>query len=237
MEIDIHEYEMDYHRSQFLETKRSTIAFGDYLEKNLIKDTSSILDIGSGMGAVLYYLESRWKHLKLLGIDNDIELINFGNKILKKLDSNVKLQYGDIYKPDISLKNKFDGIISTQTLSWLSDYETPLKSLLEFNPKWIGITSLFYDGPVSCDIYIKEFFGKRKREHIYRIYSIDLVKKLLIDNGYKNIQVIPFDIDIDISRPDDKLMRTYTKKMQDGKRLQISGPILMPWYFIFANKK
>ena len=31
-------------------------------------------------------------------------------------------------------------------------------------------------------------------------------------------------------------MQTYTETLQNGKRLQISGPLLMNWYFIYAEK-
>jgi hypothetical protein len=31
-------------------------------------------------------------------------------------------------------------------------------------------------------------------------------------------------------------MGTYTEHLADGRRLSISGPLLMPWYFLFAGR-
>ena len=31
-------------------------------------------------------------------------------------------------------------------------------------------------------------------------------------------------------------MGTYTIKTEDGNRLQVSGAMLMPWYFVYAAK-
>ena len=46
-------------------------------------------------------------------------------------------------------------------------------------------------------------------------------------------QLNQIEIDIDIKKPKDKnLMGTYTVKTVENKRLQISGPLLMNWYFI-----
>jgi len=103
----------------------------------------------------------------------------------------------------------------------------------------LGITSLFYDGPVSCSILLTEYFGENnqiERGHRYNIYSLGLIKRALIEKGYTDIHWQRFDIDIDLPVPESRLMGTYTEQLIDGRRLQVSGPILMPWYFIYARK-
>lgn len=53
--------------------------------------------------------------------------------------------------------------------------------------------------------------------------------------GYRNIHVKKFEIEIHLPRIKDGEIGTYTEKIKDGRRLQISGPQLMNWYFLYAS--
>lgn len=64
------------------------------------------------------------------------------------------------------------------------------------------------------------------------MYSLPQFKKFLYSLGVKNIQVHDFNIEIDIEKPHMDLMGTYTEKLQNGKRIQISGAIVMFWKII-----
>ena len=44
--------------------------------------------------------------------------------------------------------------------------------------------------------------------------------------------VFDFDIDIDIAQPPIDQMGTYTVKLQNSKKLQISGAVVMNWKII-----
>ena len=54
---------------------------------------------------------------------------------------------------------------------------------------------------------------------------------MVIKNQYdaKNIEVYDFEIPFDIPKPPIDQMGTYTEKLVDGRRLQISGSMIMPW--------
>ena len=41
-----------------------------------------------------------------------------------------------------------------------------------------------------------------------------------------------FDIGVDIEKPPVDFMGTYTEKLENGKRIQISGAVLMSWKII-----
>lgn len=70
------------------------------------------------------------------------------------------------------------------------------------------------------------------------IYSLPRVENFFFENGYQVFKSIPFEIDIDLPKPEHSKMQTYTQKIVDeNKRLQISGPLLMSWVFIYAAKK
>jgi ubiquinone/menaquinone biosynthesis C-methylase UbiE len=236
----------DYADRQFNTTYRSTVKFCDWLEQlGVLKQNSksNILDIGTGKGANLYYMQQRFSKCQYNGIDINKEYIKDGNAFFKSEKiRNCKLEYGDLYDLDSEkYVDKFEGIISIQTLSWLPEYEKALTELIKLNPDWISLTSLFYEGLIDAKIEIHSYINPQEKNSFrtisYNTYSLPRIENFFSENGYKIFKYCPFDIDIDLPKPDDSYMQTYTQKLIDGKRLQLSGPILMNWYFIFAAKK
>lgn len=181
-------------------------------------------------------MASKFPQSNFVGIELEERLVSEGRKRL--LFPNAEIIQGDWFCLDDKLKNQFDGIISFQTLSWLPDYENSLKCLANLNPRWIAISSLFYEGNVDYFIKVNDYTENETfcKEMQYNIYSLVRVKKTFENLGYKTFEYIPFDIDIDIAPPEKQGRGTYTRKMADGKRLQISGGMMMPWYFIVASK-
>jgi len=66
-------------------------------------------------------------------------------------------------------------------------------------------------------------------------YSLPLVRQYLLDRGYNKFMYSRFEMPIDLPRSTSGRMGTYTELTTDGRRLQISGPLLMNWYFIYAS--
>lgn len=243
MELD--PQSLEYHQKQFKEPYRSTVKFCDWLEiQGCITPQArlNILDIGAGAGANIYYMNERFPNAKFWGIDINDQLVNLGNYHMENTQKeNCKLEVGNLYDLDTKYKNAMDGIISIQTLSWLPDYKTALEKMMDVQPSWIALTSLFFDGKVNCHIEIEDYTikidGQSCRDSFYNVYSLDLVRSLFEEHGYEDFRYVPFEIDIDLSKPNTKGMGTYTEKLDDGRRIQLSGPILMPWYFVLAQKK
>lgn len=232
----------EYHERQFKEPYRSTVAFCDWLEEigYIQKDSQlRIIDLCSGQGANIYYLGKRYPKSTFTGVDINSDLVISGNKFFK--DSkiwNCHLEIGDIYKLDRKYVSEFDGILSFQTLSWLPEFKEPIEAMVDLQARWIALTSLFYDGQVSCTIEVREYDTtlNPRRDSFYNVYSLPVIEKCLSEKGYRNLQFTPFEIDIDLPKPSKKVMSTYTEKLENEHRLQISGPLLMPWYFIAARK-
>lgn len=232
----------EYHIGQFDSPYRSTIKLIEFLDKyNLFDCAKNVLDVGCGCGGNINYMRKKYPAINFVGIDINTEFVEKGNLFFKNANvKNCSLMKYNLYKLDNSLKGKYDGIISFQTLSWLPEYGKPLRKLIKLDPKWIAISSLFYEGPVNCKIeiqYLNERISdtKCKKAH-YNIYSLEEVKDFFKSHGYHHFKYIPFNIDIDLIKPKDNSMGTYTEKLEDGKRIQMSGPLLLPWYFIFATK-
>lgn len=232
----------EYHKKQHENVYRSTEIFVDwlvalgYLSERTMQ---TICDMACGGGANLAYLNNRFKHSYFTGIDLSEQLIEFGKEKLKG-SNRCELYQGDWFHLEEKWKGKFDGIISFQTLSWLSEYETPLEQLAMLNPKWIAISSLFYEGDIEYKIKLKDFYRSSSEyayeEMYYNIYSLIRVRQYFEQIGYQKFSYMPFEIDIDLPKTDSLDIGTYTQKTEDGKRIQISAALMMPWYFIVASK-
>ena len=128
--------------------------------------------------------------------------------------------------------------IMLQTLSWLPEAERALNEIVKLNPKWIALSSLFYDGLVESKTEIIELDNSANptNQNFYNTYSIPKTKQTLEQHGYRIFKYTPFEMDVDLPKPEHSHMGTYTMLLSNGKRLQISGPLLMNWHFIYAEK-
>jgi len=240
--LDKNKVNTDYHERQFRQPYRSTVAFCDWLDTERLMSPESelrILDLCSGAGANIYYMSKRYPKSSFLGVDINADNVDQGNAFFKsKGVQDCRLEIGDIYNLDPKYVSEFEGAVSFQTLSWLPDFKAPIQAMTKLAPQWIALTSLFYDGPVSCIIDVTEYEVdlEPSRSAFYNVYSLPLVRKHMEANGYGDFRFTPFEIDVDLPKPRQGLMSTYTEKLEDGRRLQRSGPLLMPWYFIAATR-
>ena len=78
--------------------------------------------------------------------------------------------------------------------------------------------------------------GKAYTDIYYNIHLMIQFKEYMWELGYPHVDYIPFEIDLDIPKTDSMDIGIYTVKTEDGKRIQISVGLMMPWYFIVASK-
>jgi hypothetical protein len=235
----------DFHEKQFKTPYRLTVHFLNWLlGLGCLKSKQPLRigDIGAGMGAVIHYFGKHCRDAEFVGLEINPECVRRGNERLAALGAkNCRLEVFNLYDSYPRPEPHFDGLMSCALLSWLPDLKEALKKITALNPGWIAASSLFYDGPVDCIIETRD--GSRPlasaayTKKFYNIYSLETTREILTELGYAEFQSTPFQIDIDLAQPAAKGMGTYTEKTSDGRRLQISGPLLMPWHFIFARKK
>lgn len=236
-----------YYVQQFKNPYRSTVKFCDWLESQVdlsgktAANKTRIVDVGAGMGETLAYMAGRFSSCDFVGLDINRELVERGNVALRDHGiKNASLDFGDLYAPDPRLLGTFDGLVSLQTLSWLPEPQEALKKLCSLESKWMALSSLFYEGPVDCRIEIKDYSqplpGKPYKEAFYNVYSLPLIKDFLKTQGWSSFRFTPFVIDLDLDPPESRGMGTYTVKTEHGGRLQLSGPLLMSWYFVLAKR-
>lgn len=240
VEEKLSQIEKNYHVKQHEKIYRSTEAIVEWT--NALFEAASgsrICDFGSGGGANLAYLAQKYPQVNFEGIEISRELVDFGNKKLIDLE-NARIVKGDWYHLGSDLVNRYKGIISFQTLSWLPEYGEPIRCMTELQPDWIVISSLFYEGDIDYTIQLKDYTRasetREYEKYYYNIYSLNKVKEVFAEFGYKRFKYKRFEIDIDLEKPVKEGLGTYTKKMADGSRIQISGGLMLPWYFILAYK-
>lgn len=193
-----------------------------------------ILDACCGIGHLSYFLSEISPKSTFFGIDQTAYLIEEARKLCRD-KKNISFGVADVY--DLSPKHSkaFDISINWKTLSWLPYYDQLVKVLMNVTKKHIFISSLFYDGDIDFEIKIREFkkeAGKDGFNVFYNIYSFPHFKEFVYGLGAKNIEAEDFKINIDIPRPPLDQRGTYTLRMENGERLQISGAVVMSWKII-----
>ena len=231
---------------QFKKPYQSTIEFEKFIKrKHGFKKTNKIIDIGCNIGAQLQYFSKKNPSIKFVGSDYNKSAIYWANKINK--NKNITFLKNDFIKDNKKLKNKYDGIICIQTFCELKDPKKAIKNLCSINSSWIAINSLFYEGLLEVKINmrdLKKIYANGKTEYYYKknsidgdfnIHSLPRIKILFKYFGYK----IYYERHIPknkISFSNKKKRGSYTIKSASGQEILFSGPVHLPWYFIFAKK-
>jgi SAM-dependent methyltransferase len=228
-----------YHLSQFDHPYRSTVRFCEFLDRHQEQTQGDlIVDCGCGCGANLYHMARHWPQSQFLGVDIDPDLIELGKEHCQ--ETGVELVEGDIIKIDRRLTSGREyqqlGVVSIQTIMML-DWRECFQAFLQLEPDWIAVNSIFYDGPVDFRTNITEYDEEHRvlRNFNYNICPLPLLEELLSKNGYR-VLAEKFEIDIDLPRPEHKLVGTYTVDSSEGK-LQFTGAMFLPWYFVLARKQ
>lgn len=209
-----------------------------YLEKLIspfIKSKKkNILDACCGIGHIPYFLSDISPESKFLGIDQTLYLVEEGKKLCQT-KSNISFENEDVYNISKKYKKSFDISINWRTLSWLPYYDQILKELIAVTKEHIFLSSLFYDGDIDFITQIREFKTETGQEYFndyYNVYSLPQFKKFVLGLGAKHVEVYDFDISIDIPKPPIDQMISYTERLANGKRLQLSGAVVLYWKII-----
>lgn len=228
---------LEWYKRQFKNPYRITVAFEKFLSENVSINSEKILDVGCGAGSALVYIADKYKNAQFTGIDVNTDLF----QLFEGETNNIHFEAADCFHMSDQYRNQFDGVISLQTLSWLPEYQRPLEQICKINPKWIAISSLFYNGKINYTISIENYErpagGADFSQVNYNIYSVPIIREMLQKYGYMNFHYSPFEIDIDIAKPEHSDLGYYTVTTQDNRRLAFNTCLFQPEGFIFASKE
>lgn len=219
----------------YVETKQEIDKILDKIITPILKNSKvTVLDACCGIGHVSHNLASMFPHVKFFGIDQTDYLINVAKDLCKE-QKNISFKNVDLYDFSNDNLKSYDVSINWKTLSWLPSYRSCMKSLFNVTRKHIFLSSLFYDGEIDFEIKVREYKkegGKDGFNEYRNIYSYPIFEKFLYDLGAKKVTSYDFEITKDLPRMNKDVMRTYTVKLENQKRLQVSGAIMMPWKII-----
>ena len=220
---------------KYMKTKQEIDKILERIISPVIKEKKlKILDACCGIGHVTNLLSNISNESDFVGVDQSEYVIKDAQELFKD-KKNILFEVADIYEIKEKYKKKFDVSISWKTISWLPYYDQMLKDLIHITKNHIFLSSLFYEGDIDFEIKVREFkkeSGQDGFNSYYNVYSLPQFKKFVYSLGVKNIEVYNFDIDIDIPRPPIDQMGTYTVKLENSKKLQISGAVVMYWKVI-----
>jgi SAM-dependent methyltransferase len=231
---------LDYHRRQFAEPYRSTAHLCRFVERILgtrVETECSALDVGCGAGANMFHLSRVLSQARWTGVDIAGHLFDVHRALTAErggLRNPADLISGDFYGLSKLLPSRsFDLAFSVQTVSWLDGYTEFLPQFLAMlKPGGVAfVTSLFTDFHVDARIQITEYEedGSPRVPMFYNIYAWTRFRDYCLGLGAVDVTAEDFEIDTDLSPPAHRHMGTYTERLADGRLLQRSGPLLMPW--------
>lgn len=235
------EENLKFHMGQYDDPYRSTVKFLEYLQTKVKGSENFVLDLGCGAGAVLsYLLQDKEMFGGGAGVDVNKELISAGKKILSQRSiNNCELREGDFTKLKKGDVGKINGVISLQTFNILPNYFEIAQCMCRLEPDWIAFSTLGFEGMIDYEIKLHDYTKNKDGEYaevFYNIYSLPKMKEYFGNLGYYKFDYKEFEMDIDLPQTNKVGRGTYTIKTEQGKRLQISGGMMMPWYFVFIEK-
>tara|TARA_X000000950_G_C13898848_1_gene654069 strand:- start:1030 stop:1749 length:720 start_codon:yes stop_codon:yes gene_type:complete len=179
-----------------------------------------ILDIGCATGDFLYYMSMKYKNADFTGMDVVPELLEVAKK--EVINSNFIL--GDIQDNTKLPENKFDFVFMLGVHGLFDSCSPWIDNICKLlNKKGRAfIFGTFNDGDIDVISRIKAS-GK---DMPYEIGWNTLSKKTIasyLDNLNMHYSFRDFDIPIDIDKNEKDPMRTFTLKLDSGKRLIVNG--------------
>jgi SAM-dependent methyltransferase len=229
----IAQQDIDYHRRQFAKAYRSTIHLGDFIRSLIGSIQGEALDAGCGAGANIFHLAEIIPGFHWSGVDIAGEvLFPIGNPFFRSKGLQVDLKTGDLFKLEDYFGGKtFDLVLAIQTLPNLESYDALLDQLLSMTRGWLFVSSLFTDFNVDVRLQVTDYTWPEDCPNagdLY-IYSLSRFRKACEARGCKQFESSDFVIDVDLFPPENGGFGTYTRKLEDGQRLQFTGPVLLPW--------
>lgn len=230
----VNESSRNYHFVQFDKIYSSTVDLVEFINKNISFYPDTVLDFACGAGANTFYLSKKFSKAKLTGIDIDNKLIRFANnQKLKHKNKNIVFKKIDGFK----FNQRFDLACSFQSLSFISgSIYKPLKHLIKLSKKGIAFSTLIHNGPIDAKIQINDFSDKKQLFSTpYNILSMVRITEILKSNNFNNINYLEWQIPIDLIFTGAG-MGSKTIDTMNKKKLIVSGPIILPYGFVYAER-
>ncbi len=150
------------------------------------KKINKVLDAGSGIGIYSFWLSKKFKDSVVDGWEIDKTKLEFSKKFAKELNiNNTNLLYGDVTKPSLKNKNKYDLIVNIDVLEHIDNFEDVLKNFHNLLSKG---GYLFIHTPQKDQKRIfKSLENWHHEGHVHEGFSPSELKKTLIKIGFGDV--------------------------------------------------
>lgn len=193
-----------------------------------------VLDACCGIGHLSAHLSEWSPASSIRGVDSTAYLIGEAQRLFQNRPQ-LSFEVADVYTFAEQHPKAFDWSISWKTLSWLPHYREMVSALFTTTRERVIVSSLFYDGDIDFEVRVVEHQserGQNDRPVFYNIYSFPRFREFVTRLGARRVDAYDFEISIDLPRPDPDRMGTYTEQLASGRRLQVSGAVVMTWKIV-----
>lgn len=235
----------DYHSQQYENCYETTSGLLQLVEHQVPDvDRRSLLDVACGAGANVYHMLRRWPDCNVTGVDLDESLLEYARaKLPREFAGRCRYEQANLF--DLPTKYEPDAFDITTLMQTLllfgpDEYAEVIRSLMKVTSEWIFLSSLFTDKQMDVTSQIRDYvrFGPDSKEYIsYNVLCMSRFRRVCDQLGVKEIIFRDFWISVDLSGPAAGGIGTYTVRRDDGRRLQFSGAVFMPWKFAALRLK
>jgi SAM-dependent methyltransferase len=194
-----------------------------------------VLDIGCSTGNLLAHLKDAFPDIRLAGGDLFHEVIE-RCRARPEL-AGVALDVMDVRA--MPSDRRFDLVIANAVLYRFS--------ASEFEACCIGIARVLDTGgwlvawdwyhPFNVEVRIIEESKWHPSGLALHMRSYAKTRTVLTKVGFEEVRFQPFELPIDLPQPEDMAsLATYTRRDENGVRLQFRGPLCQPWCHVIARK-
>jgi ubiquinone/menaquinone biosynthesis C-methylase UbiE len=190
----------------------------------------TVADIACGGGGSTYHLAQLWPQAAFTLVDANEDAIAMARDATQGIEA--RCTVGDIY--DLKLdSDAFDLVICWQTLSWIDEPARALAELVRIcKPGGRVFASSLFNLEHDVDVYSKVEDHTRPSSaqgmrYSYNTYSLSSVRRW-IGSAVRSLDIHPFEISVDLAASG-RGLGTYTARLDDGHRLQLSAGMLLNW--------
>ena len=144
-----------------------------------VQKTDQILEIGFGTGKLIYEMAKQIDQGLIEGVDFSSTMVSIARKINKKHIASGKVKIREANFDEISFqKNTFDKACSVNTIYFWTKPENTAKKIADILKPGGKFVAAFED--------VAQLEQRQLDNDVFRLYSKDEVKNLLVDAGFSN---------------------------------------------------
>lgn len=197
-------------------------------------DETRVLDIGCSTGNLLRHLRNLVPGLQLTGGDLTPEVLD-----QCRADPELEgVEFEELDLLDLPTE-RFDVVIANAVLYLMSDdeFERAAASIAGALREGGSFVAFDFFHPFEQELEIRETSRTHPRGLMLHFRPMEVGREVLRGAGFVDVDFRPFEIPIDLPRPDDDgELISYTRAAADGQRLLFRGALFQPWCHVVAAK-